>query len=251
MFDREAPVRHLASATLRGLAGHALHQHYPELIDRWFKPGHNGNQPPAYLFQALNQQATLKSYVPFRIITWDPDGELIDAFYHALNQWQGNPYGESGACLLHIEWEPIQDLQFQGIINSPPVQQIIFNTPARIRQAGRWIDEKEMNLEYLVRAIIQRLNRLSDAYGTATRLHLQDYMEDIRQAEEFERQLRYVQPKRRSSTQKRNIYLCGLVGTLVYQQISSKLTNLLYTSGVFHVGKHTAEGCGHILLAKK
>ncbi len=249
-LDRRAPVRHLATASLRGLAGHALRRYAPEMVSRWFKPGLGGDTPPAYLFQPLHRHAEVASCFPFRIITWDPPAELIGAFHEALGAVRDEPFGETGARLVHVEWEPLQTLVFTGDIPARSSQRVLLHTPFRCR-AGRssWVTEDSLDMRVLVRAVLSRLNILSKHYGQGARLEPSPFLDLAAQVRELSRHVRLVQPHRRSSTQKINIDLSGLVGTLIYESLPAPLCNLLYTAGVFHAGKHTVEGCGHILLA--
>ena len=248
-LDREAPVRHLASATLRGLAGHALRRHVPEMVDRWFKPGAGNDKPSAYVFQPLNKRAQSTTHFPFRMITWDPPGELLPAFYSALSKTEGVPFGETGARVVHFEWHVVQRLEFTGEIQAQSIQRILLHTPFRYKIRDRWVDERLLDLETLVRTTTSRLNLLSKAYGRDVYLHARPFIDLCVEAKEESRSLRMVQPRRRSSTQMQNIELSGLVGELRFAGLAEPLMNLLFTAGVFHIGKHTVEGCGHVLLA--
>ena len=248
-LDREAPVRHLASATLRGLAGHALRRHAPEMVDRWFKPGAGNDKPSAYVFQPLNIRAQSTTHFPFRIITWDPPMELLPALHASLSRAVGEPFGERGASVVHFEWNDLQRLEFSGEVRAQPNQRILLHTPFRYKIKDRWVDEISLDLETLVRTTASRLNSLSRAYGRDVYLHARPFIDLCVEAKEESRSLRMVQPRRRSSTQMQNIELSGLVGKLRYAGLEEPLMNLLFTAGVFHIGKHTVEGCGHVLLA--
>lgn len=248
-LDREAPVRHLASATLRGLAGHALKRYAPEMVDRWFKPGTGNDRPSAYVFQPLNKRAQSITHFPFRIITWDPPGELLPAFHASLSRAVGEPFGERGAIVVHFEWYDFQRLEFSGEIQAQPTQRILLHTPFRYKIKDRWVDETSLDLETLVRTTASRLNNLSRTYGRGVYLHARPFIDLCADAREASRSLRMVQPRRRSSTQLQDIELAGIVGELRYAGIATPLMNLLFTAGVFHIGKHTVEGCGHVLLA--
>jgi hypothetical protein len=249
-LDREAPVRHLASATMRGLAGHALRRHSPEMIDRWFKPGAGGDTPPAYVVQPLNRRATSTNHFPFRILTWDPPGELLPSFCRGIGASVGAPFGEGGARLVHVEWDDVQRLEFTGELRSEPTQRILLHTPFRYKIGERWADERTLTLETLVRATATRLNLLGRAYGNDVYLHARPFIDAAAGTRETSRRLRMVHPRRRSSTQLRDIELSGIVGEIVCGELPTPIMNLLFTAGVFHIGKHTAEGCGHLLLAQ-
>lgn len=250
LLDREAPVRHMASATLRGLAGHALRRHAPEMVARWFKPGACGDKPPAYVFQPLNRRVENTRHFLFRIVTWDPPGELISALCRALDVMRSAPFGETGTHVVGLEWSDGQRLEFSGELQAAPAQRVLLHTPLRCRIKDQWADEHSLSLETLVRTTATRLNGLSRSYGNGTYLQARPFLEAVPGVGEMARNLRLVHPHRRSSTQMQNIDLTGLVGTIDYGEMPSSLMNLLFCAGVFHIGKHTAEGCGHVLLVQ-
>jgi len=83
ILDREIYVRHMATATLRGLLGHMLKESEPGAVGAWFKPGNNGDCPAAFCMQPVLRTTVESEYIPFRIITWDrPEaapGQIIRA----------------------------------------------------------------------------------------------------------------------------------------------------------------------------
>ena len=251
-FDRPAPVRHLATATLRGLAGHLLTKVAPELTKIYFKPGQGNHLPPAYLFQPLFDRSGAEIGFPFRIVTWDRPGKLLPAFMEGLGRANGCPFADSGAAIRGIEFASPEEIRFPGIRNIGPVQKLYLHTPVRLKKGKKtgWISEKEITLGHIIKASVNRINTLSESYGNGEKLDPLPYMAEASLARELTRNLRWVSPRRRSTSQGKNIALSGVIGAMHIQGISSTLVSLLSSIAAFHIGKHTAEGCGYIICSQ-
>jgi hypothetical protein len=248
VLDRPIPIRNMASATMRGLAGRLLVQYSPDVAAKWFKPGQDGDRPPAYVFQPVLNRAMEADCCPFRIVSWDPEGLFIPAVKAALSRSHGLPFGEGSARVIGVEWGETCGLAFEGIHNPPPVQRVVLRTPLRLRRGNRWVSEDTLTLGDLVFGLTNRLNRLSLEYGSGLQLDPEPFLAQAAQAVEVERELRFVKSARRSSTQQRDIDLSGLVGHLSFRSLEAGLSSLLSAGTLIHLGKHTAEGCGAIRL---
>jgi len=248
IMDGMAPIRHLATATLRGLAGHLLTETDPDLTRRFFKPGQGNHSPAAYLFQPLFDRAGTGRGFPFRLVCWDREGEFLPALANALRAASGRPFGESGARVAGIEIGPEEELRFSGEENPPEELRIVIHTPIKLKAGGRWVGSEELTLGHLVLAAVRRLNALSEHYGSGEQLQEGFFLARASLARETGRNLRLVTPRRRSSSQGTYISLSGIVGWLKYRGITPVISNLLNTASVFHIGRHTVEGCGHVLL---
>ncbi|NCD33295.1 MAG: CRISPR system precrRNA processing endoribonuclease RAMP protein Cas6 [Spartobacteria bacterium] len=247
-LDEEVPLRQMASATLRGIAGHALRARHPEMVDRWFKPGAGNDMPSACIFQNLQRDTASTSQFPFRILTWDPDGDLLEALYTSMESISGVPFGETNATIAHIEWDAPLTIQFADSLPDNPRQRVILHTPFRYQYRNQWITEQHLNLNIIARATVTRLNKISQFYGSNMYLHARPFLDDADQAVITQRDL-ITRTWRRSSTQHRNIDISGITGSINVDNMSPLLTNLLFTCAAFHIGKHTVEGCGHILMS--
>lgn len=248
-FDRPAPVRHLATATLRGLAGHALAATAPEMVCKHFKPRAGNERPAAYLFQPLHDLAGMADAFPFRIVTWDREGEFLPAMKRALGLVAGWPFGESGARIEAIVCGPEEELKFSGSDHAGSRMKILLHSPVRIPVSGGWAGENNLALGHLVKASVSRLNILSQNYGGGQTLDPLPYLTEASFAREVRRELAWVSPRRRSSTQNINLCLSGIVGTVEYSGVTKLVTDLLLSASLFHIGRHTVEGCGHIVLS--
>jgi len=246
LLDRPAGIRMLASATLRGLAGHLLASHDRSAVERWFKPGDGGNTPPALVFQPVHHDAETAPAFPFRIITWDPGGDLVDALVQAFGRAPGWPYGEGGAAVTEIRMEPPGVLGFRGgDWDCGPVR-IDLMSPLRLRRNSIWLNARTFSPLDLVCGMVRRLNRLSSEYGNGEMLDPDLWTNESRGIRAIEKRLRDVAPVRRSSTQRSPVSLAGVVGRMVASGVAPSVGDLLLSGQVFHLGKHTTEGCGWV-----
>lgn len=245
-LDRPAPIRRMATATLRGLAGYALMDSAPTVFRTYFKPPSAGQTTPAYAFQPLHSEQTTSTSFPFRLMTWDPHGLLQGALMHALDEYTGWEFGQSGACVAGIDWrEPVR-LQFSGL--GMERFRVVLHTPLALVYRSNFVNEQELELTHLIHAAVKRINRLSAAYGNGIKLDEAHFAEAASCAIETGRRLRLVAPVRYSSTQDKTIYLSGLVGWLDLDDVLPSVGDLLCAASAINLGRHTAEGCGHILF---
>jgi len=248
-FDRPAAVRHLATAALRGAAGYCLAARRPDLLQRCFKPGQGGSRPPAGLFQPLHDRATTADGFAFRIVTWDPEGDFLPGLAEALcADAPGRPFGDNGARIAAVEIGPIQGLVYDHDGAAGTAWCLRLRTPLCLERLGKPVDADALTLGLIVQATAWRLNLLSEHYGNRSQLDAPAWMAEASLARERRRDLQFVEPKRWSSSQKRGVSLAGVVGEVVVTGLTAEVVALLSTGGVVHVGKHTGEGCGHVLI---
>lgn len=246
-LDQPMWIRRLVSSTLRGFAGHRLREHAPDICDRLFKPSGAMQPPSACLFQNLEQEAYEGEIVRFRIATWDQDLELIPAVQTVMESGRSQPFGGQGARLQYIEWDETVRLGFEGYTGNTDSIRLLLATPVHLRVAKKTVNEHRMNLGYLVQSCVHRLNSLSRVYGNGVCLEVAPYLAEAALVTEAYRYLRYVTPRRHSSTQNTGINLGGVLGTLEIAEAHHSITDLLYTANILHIGRHTAEGCGRVI----
>lgn len=245
-FDRPTPVRRLATATLRGLTGQALLQYRPELVQRWFKPDPDGNRAPAYAFQPLHSEAGLLTEFPFRVMTWDPDGELAEGIAQALQDAAGMPFGQSGALVTNVTVPSPRKMPFHK--NAFETARIVLHSSLRVRHGNAMVREDQLVAGHLVEAAVSRINKLSIEYGNGLQLDALSFLAASVFIKETRRNLRWVAPRRYSSTQDQTINLSGIVGHLEITAIPSLISNLLSAASVINIGRSTTNGCGYISL---
>lgn len=250
LFDGDAPVRQLATASLRGLAGHLLTETAPHLTKQYFKPGQGSHIPPAYLFQPLFYRSGPESGFPFRIVTWDREREFLPALIKALRQAAGRPFAESGARVSVVKFDPPEEYRFSGREYPDGRYEIFLHTPVRIKKGGGWVSENEINLGYITLAAVNRLNILSEFYGSGEKIDPLPFMAEASLARELARKLVWEAPRRRSSSQCVNIALSGVVGSIYVRGLPPAVLDLLSLIRILHIGRHTSEGCGHVICAR-
>ena len=249
LLDRPGFVRHLATAALRGIAGHELASLDMALLNQWFKPGSGGNTPAACLFQPRFSRAAMAGGFAFRIVTWDPPGLLLPALCTGLTRAAGRPFGETGARVAAVHLETPDTIRFTGLEAIPGRAAVLHClTPVCVRADGQWLGEEAITFGDLVAAAVARLNRLSAAFGNRQELDPRPFLAAAACVRETGRDLEWVRPCRRSSTQGTNLALSGVVGSLGLDRLTPLLASLFCAVEVFHVGRHTTEGCGLALL---
>ena len=269
-FNRPAPIRPLATATIRGLAGHLLTSTHPGLVGRWFKRGHQAHHlpsaekeekectravgfqpshlPPAYLFETRTHEFTHRDSLPFNIRTWDPPGELLPAFADAFKQAPGRSFGESGAKIENVSFGRIECWKFDPPNFPIPQAALEFVTPVRLKASGRWLGKDDLALGHITEAAVRRLGVLSSHYGNGSELDAPSFLAAASKVRETSRALRWISPWRRSSSQGTDIELSGLIGQVQFAELPQILVALLTAIAPFHIGHKTAEGCGHLRL---
>ncbi len=247
-LDRPAPIRRLSSATVRGLAGTLLLRHNPEAFRGYFKPPASANTSPGYLFQPVLEREELGTFVPFRLVTWESSGNLLESFKSALDAAIGEPFGESGARVLGCSFSDTYSLRFRGARDADHSLLLELFTPLQFRQNRRSLRAQDLTLGHLVLAAVQRLNSLSLAWGNRILLDPSPFLAASATCPVRDVRLHQVSPARRSSTQDESILLGGIVGSLLLPSPPKVLADLLSIGEILHLGRHTAVGCGKIRL---
>ncbi len=245
-LDQPALIRYMATATLRGLAGHALCEYSSDMVKCWFKPGQGNNKPPAYVFQPLHSRSMTAEAFPFRIIAFDPPGELLPAFITSLQAAHNRPFGKSGAHVKKIEFHLPGRLEFEPLARPAPALKIMLRTPACLRSKSTWITDKTITVGHIAAASVLRINHLSQHFGNGLQLDKMAFLADAALARDYDRKLEYTRTARNSSTQNTAVLLHGVTGSFIVEGLSANLESLLLAAGAVHIGKHACEGCGCI-----
>lgn len=250
-LDRSVRMRALATATLRGLAGHALRASNPMAFDQYFKRSPGEDLPPSYLFEPLEWVGgQIRDSFPFRVVSLENGTSWIDALQEALWMAKGMPFGAGGARVRDVEWAETQRLHYEGAdhVQSREQLKIKLITPLQLRLGGQHIPGQDLCFGHLIRAALIRINLLSRNFGNGLQLEEISYLCDALGVREIDRKLRDVLPKRTSATQRNHIHLHGVVGSLSVRKLTPKLVDLLCAAELLHIGRHTVEGCGMIRI---
>lgn len=246
-FDRITPLRCLATAALRGLAGHLLHAASPELTRKYFKPG--DTRPSALVFQPVHGGGKSSLKMPFRLISWSADHDWLQVLLSVFQTMPGCPFAETGAVIESVHLSELQELQFETEPRAITPARITLHTPLMIRKGRRPIGEADLQLPALISAAVRRINRISRHYGNGQTLDEALFRDLAGHVLEIGRDVEWVSPRRRSSVQGRNISLSGWVGNIDFDALPPELADLFNLIACIHLGRHTMEGCGHLAIS--
>lgn len=247
-FDRPTPLRPLATATARGLLGNALSAMNPAAVGSTFKPGHQNHLPPPFLLQPLHPREHTATTLEFNLVAWDAAGAAAAVLLAAFNRTQNHPFGESGSRIQSFEADPVSHLAFDAAELPADPARISLLTPLAIKHNKAWIGEHTLTLGHLVGAAARRLNQISLLHGNGGQLDIPALQAIASLQRESRRSLRWVSPRRRSTSQGENLSLSGIVGFLEFDILPPVIMQLLASLQVYHVGYHTVVGCGLIAI---
>ena len=250
-LEEVAPVGRMATAPLRGLSGWLVLERFPEIAAACFKPGQDGNQPPAYAFQLRSEPRDRLAGFDFRCVTWDPGHRLADALCEAWRGAQGRPFGQGKARVKTVTVERRRDGVLRTLRPEPLVEacEVALATPVLLKDGARgWLGPGTLTLPRLAGAVCRRLNALSACYGNGGQLDELALMAEAAGAGVARAELRWVSPERKSSVQGGVIKLSGVVGRFSLTSVPMRVAELLAAATLVHVGKHACEGCGRLAV---
>ncbi|MFO7535392.1 MAG: CRISPR system precrRNA processing endoribonuclease RAMP protein Cas6 [Kiritimatiellia bacterium] len=249
VFDRARPIRHLATATLRGLTGFMLMKDAPNVFTARFKPPQTsaGSAPGCFVFTPLHNEAVVAGGFAFRMTTWDHECRLAETCLSIWSQASGLTFGNSEARIAAITGD-LETLEFAPYPPSPGPVTLRLRTPIRAKHNGAFLQPGQLTLGLLVHLSINRLNLLSAAYGNKARLDPVPWLAETALTPEPARSLSFVKTAHQSSTKQRDLPLDGIVGHLDFPELPVSLQTLFLAMELLHLGQATAEGCGAISL---
>lgn len=171
IFDRPRPIRHLSTATLRGLTGFLLLEQAPALFEARFKPPRTGagSAPACFVFTPLHDEAVTAGGFAFRLTAWDPECRLAEACLAAWPHAAGRPFGTCDARIASIGGD-LETLAFDPFPPAAGPATLVLRTPLRAKHRGAFLQPDQLTLGLLVHLAVNRLNLLSAAYGNKERL---------------------------------------------------------------------------------
>lgn len=147
----------------------------------------------------------------------------------------------------------LNDCQLRDIClaapSGTPVTRVEINllTPLRLKYLNEL--ESELPFHVLIRAALRRISSLFKAFG-AGEPEL-DYRGLVRRAQEIsaaESHLHWLDWRRWSNRQKREMQMGGLIGKVIYEGDLTEFIPLLRLCQMVHLGKQTAFGLGKIKI---
>lgn len=245
------PVAQMATAPLRGLSGWLVLDRFPQVAADCFKPGQDGSQPPSYVFQLQSALRDRLAGFDFRCVTFDRGRTLADAFCTVWPEAAGRPFGQGSVRVKAVEVSRRRDGVLQTLRPEPVVENCLLKlvTPVLLKHGTHgWLGPGTLTLKHLIVAIIRRLNVLSQYYGNGEQLDELDVLSMIADVEVKKSEFRWLSPERKSSTQGNTIKLSGVTGFYQLGHVRMQLAELLAAASLFHVGKHSCEGCGRLVI---
>ena len=246
-FDRPTPIRMLATSTFRGLFGYALKETYPQLFDDFFKPGANSNIPVPFAIAPMDNPPSPSNYLKFKIITFDPSGEVIAAFDNTAQFCVGRNFGTSGAKIKSCSFSP--GSWYESIIPTPLPQKISINfvSPVSFKYNGKKVVENNFTLPLLIYAVYNTFSKLCKHYSVnEQRPSLPKWPDVLGNSFVQKNNLTWVSPKRYSSSQETTLNLSGMVGNIIIPYPTETLLRILNIAALTGIGKNTVHGCGRI-----
>jgi len=254
-LDGSAPVAQMATAPLRGLSGWLVLERFPEVAADCFKPGQDGNQPPAYVFQLQSDVRDRLAGFDFRCVTWDRDRKLADAFCAVWGGAGGHPFGQGDVRVKAVEVVRRRDGVLRTLRPEPVVTRCLLGlvTPVLLKDGGRgWFGPGTLTLPRLVAAATRRLNALSAVYGNGVRIDERESVVEAADVTVARAELQWRSPERKSSVQGGAVIkLSGVTGYFCLESVPLALAELLAAATLFHVGKHACEGCGRLKVREE
>ena len=221
-FDRPTPVRMLATTTFRGMLGHVLAEHYPELVSKIFKPGFASDIPAPYALAPEKNPKSPSNYFKFKLITFDPDGFTIETFDNLIHFCEGKHFGTSGSIIESCEMEP--GTWFENTISEYIPKQISVNfvTPTSFKYKGKKVLPNIFSLPILIAAIYNTFKKLCKHYAYDNTFSFPHHEEILGHGYIIQNNLKWVSPRRYSSSQETTLNLSGLVGNIIIKNPKSE-----------------------------
>jgi len=244
-FDRLTPIRRLATATFHGLLGHALANADPDAVPRFFKPGHDGDDICPYVLQPLHLREHMAESLTLRLVTFDPAGECMHRFLNALPACVNRSFGDSGALVSAASHTGITRVvrNHNDGFHTGAVICVTLISPSIITHHKKPVNPAEFSLPIFLNAALRRLSQLNNTFGFSYTPPA-DMLDLLGNAHLGPLHLRWVAPRRRSTTQDTTISMGGLAGSFHIHHATRSLWDTLVLLNLTNIGKKTSCGCG-------
>jgi hypothetical protein len=247
-FNKPANLHLLASSAFRGMLGHALCRYEPASIKKYFKPGHQGHLPSAFVVQSTGDLPNKSDQYEFRINTWTKTAEFADILMKVLPKATGMPFGSKDIIVSKVTVSKIENPDLSTEIPHGDIVELLLLTPLRIKHSGKILNESSLTLQHIAYCLSERINSISKHYGNGESLDEKLTSNALSDAAELKRQTKWYEAKRNSSSQDMDLSLSGVLGTIQYANIGIGLKQLISSGDFFHLGRHASAGCGHLKI---
>ena len=139
---------------------------------------------------------------------------------------------------------------YNALTLSPTVSQmqqvrVQFTSPVRLKMGGDYVDH--MDAVILIDNLCRRLNSLLYYHGNKQQLPatlVSQCVDEAFQAKVVDAQLVYKKHVRISTRQQKDIYMDGLMGDIIFTNVTPLVYTLLSAGTNIHIGKQSAFGLG-------
>lgn len=190
------------------------------------------------LFGRVISQLALIIFAFKRGLGYDLAGGKVELLDVAVYDEQGN-----SQSILHNGVLAEHNAQIQLPEMLPTTLKIQIETPLRLQNDGKPLNENEITQQRFFIGLAKRLALLSEFHDKPIFLNFEQIQRDIAQVCD-EKSLKWQDWTRYSSRQKQKMKLGGVIGDWQFENLSPLLAKLLYLGQWLHCGKNATFGLG-------
>ena len=256
-YQQDGVVPSLKASALRGMMGHELKEHAPDIYEAIFAPKAKDAHPycrryreipPPYIISVPDRRRRVKKggkLVAYLTLI----GKAEDHFPGLLAQMEylgGRGLGPSNIpmslCGLHMK-----QLKMNPVPNDPFQVHIDYRTPLVIRNGEGGTTMPSFPL--LVHRIAERCAVLAHFHGGSDLITaFEDWIELAKKSQMVDAKLFRHTWKRYSQRSGHHMAMTGWVGQMILKEVDKALIPLLWFGSCLHVGKGTTWGMGRYEL---
>lgn len=145
--------------------------------------------------------------------------------------------------------EKLEEKNFEIKLKEMKIIKIKFITPTKIKNEGKFVEVPEFHI--FLRAILRRISQI--LYFWCDYKEKIDFSEILKEAEKVKIgkcNLKWLDYKRYSTRQKKEMKIGGIIGEIEYRGEISKFYPLIETGSYIHIGKNTSFGLGKYIFSE-
>lgn len=235
------------------------------LLGEEFTPARMKDPPRPFVLEpdALPEWLDGGDMLGVNVVLFGESAEWLPALLRGMADLRGLGAERAGVRLQEVwqevvpgEWYPLLDEEGQLQQYTPQVPTVpelpdrvtlTLVTPLRLKNKGRPATPENFSFNLLAQNLARRMLLLDSLYGGAQRGEY-DNLPPV--AAELGRELRWIELKRRSNRQRKDIPIDGLLGTLeLHGPALESIWEMLWTGQWFHAGNGTVMGLGQYVLS--
>lgn len=172
-------------------------------------------------------------------------GDKKSKFYvsEVTNRKGGYILGNQGVDVSKVYIETLEDYVNERMSYNKTNQiKMIFKTPCTVKYESNEI--VEFSPEPIFVAIARKITMLNYYMGNELEYSVKDAILPIMVSQHSKSK----SVPRYSSTQDKHMYLNGIIGEMILDNVSEEMLRLAYASEIVHIGKNTRLGCGCVRI---